>query len=180
MDEALVLSSIIDLVELFAWKKILGGGAFVSVMWIKSFHNTTQNIGNEMCRLFISVQSGLWSVCHCVIERLFKAFLTRIMTLYTGFNSLWEGTDGKYQGFHISPSHVCFDYWVSGKKDMVLSCVSSHPSSLCCTPGRVNLVIEAALHLVLRTSLLFWQQYIVSPSSEKWTYCKSLWFVSVS
>ena len=39
----------------------------------------------------------------------------------------------------------------------------------------VNLAIVSALPLVLWTSLLYWQQYSVSPSSDKCTYCRSLW-----
>ena len=39
----------------------------------------------------------------------------------------------------------------------------------------LNLVIVSALHLVLWRSLLYRQRYIVPPSSERCTYCKSPW-----
>ena len=40
----------------------------------------------------------------------------------------------------------------------------------------VNLVMVSAWHLVLWTSSLYPQRYIVvSLSSDKWTYCESLW-----
>ena len=41
---------------------------------------------------------------------------------------------------------------------------------------RVNLAIVSAWHLVLWTSLLYWQRYIVvSLPIDKCAYCKSLW-----
>ena len=46
--------------------------------------------------------------------------------------------------------------------DIVLSCVASYPSYLCCIRGTVNPAIVSAWHLVLRTSLLYRQRSIVS------------------
>ena len=65
-------------------------------------------------------------------------------------------------------------YWMSYLV-IVLSYVASYHSYLCWTREWVNLAIVGALHLVLWTSLLYRQRYIVSLSYDKCTYCKSLW-----
>ena len=54
-------------------------------------------------------------------------------------------------------------------------CVASYPSYLCWIKKGVNLVIVSTWHLVLWTSSLYRQQYIVvSLPFDKCTYCKCL------
>ena len=65
--------------------------------------------------------------------------------------------------------------YVLALKNSTWHCVASYPSYLCCIREWVNLVMISAWHLVLWAILLYQQRYIVSLSSDKCTFCKSLW-----